>query len=494
MERFAHVIGGVARAPAAERWLESENPATGESWALVARGDPADARAAVDAAEAAFADPAWSGDGEARAMALHALADLLDAEWEELVAAEVRDNGKRIAEVRGQFAGLGAWYRAYADAARGPHTASLAPHMRGVEVEAEYLPYGVVAAITPWNSPLMIAAWKLGPALAAGNSVVVKPSEFATASTVLFGLKAARVLPAGVLNVLCGTGAEAGAALVADPRIRKISFTGSDRGGRLVAEAAARAHVPVVLELGGKSPQVVFADADLDSAVNGIVAGIFASNGQSCVAGSRLIVEETLAEALVARLAAVAARLRPGDPMDPATEIAPLANAPHRDKVLGMIARARSEGARLVSGGVRLDVAGLPGGHFVAPTIFDGVTPDMELWREEVFGPVLAVSRFRTEAEAVALANATDYGLAAGVWTADPERGSRVARQILAGTVYLNHYRSVDPGVPLGGMKRSGHGRELGPEAIRDYQQLRAFWRGTTAFPEPFPAMTAARP
>ena len=486
MQRFSHVIGGREALPIAGHWFSSEDPARGAPWAEVARGCAKDAAAAVADAAAAF--PAWAADGPARARALHALADLLDAEWPSLVEAEVRDNGKRIVEVRGQFAGLGAWYRHFADAAASPRVTGLSPVMAGVEVKSDWLPYGVIAAITPWNSPLMILAWKLAPALAAGNTVVVKPSEHASASTVLFALLAARVLPAGVVNVLCGFGSEAGAALVADPRVRKVTFTGSDSGGRLVAEAAGRNLAPVVLELGGKSAQVVFADCDRKAALNGIAAGIFASNGQSCVAGSRLIVEESIAAEVLDELVTLAARLRPGDPMDPATQVAPLANRAHFDKVMAMINTARREGARCIAGGHRTKVEGLPEGLFVAPTIFTDVSPDMELWREEVFGPVLAVTTFRDEEEAVALANDTPYGLASAIWTGDAARADRVAPRIMAGTVYVNHYRSVDPGVPLGGIGRSGFGRELGPEALHDFLQQRAIWRGTTPFPDPFPA------
>ncbi|MCC6008468.1 MAG: aldehyde dehydrogenase family protein [Rhodobacteraceae bacterium] len=485
MQRFGHVIGGRATEPASGRWLPSEDPAHGTPWAEVAQGCAADAAAAV--ADAARAFPGWAADGPARMRALHALADLLDAEWPTLVEAEVRDNGKRIAEVRGQFAGLGAWYRHFADAAASLGQTRLSPVMAGVEVEADWLPFGVIAAITPWNSPLMILAWKLAPALAAGNTVVVKPSELASASTVLFALLAARVLPAGVINVLCGLGAEAGAALVDDPRVRKVTFTGSDTGGRMVAAAAGRTLAPVVRELGGKSAQVVCAECDRKAALNGIAAGIFASNGQSCVAGSRLIVEESIAEDIIGALVALAHRLRPGDPMDPATQVAPLANRPHFDKVVAMIETARREGAHLIAGGRRLDVPGMPAGLFVAPTIFTNVTPAMEIWREEVFGPVLAVTTFRDEEDAVALANDTTYGLASAVWTGDSDRASRVAPRIMAGTVYVNHYRSVDPGVPLGGIGRSGFGRELGPEALHDFLQQRVIWRGTTPFPDPFP-------
>jgi aldehyde dehydrogenase (NAD+) len=345
----------------------------------------------------------------------------------------------------------------------------------------------VVVAITPWNSPLMILTWKLGPALAAGNTVVVKPSELASASTLEFAAMLHEAgLPAGVLNVVTGYGNEVGEALVRHRLTRKVSFTGSDFGGRKVAEAAAAGVVPATLELGGKSAQIVFADADIDNAVNGVLSGIFLSNGQTCVAGSRLIVEAPLKDAFVARIIERAKALKPGDPMDPATRLGPLANAQHFEKVSRMIARAKEAGAACLLDGTAL--TGTRAGFYIGPTVFDNVTPDMQLWREEVFGPVLAVTAFDTEEQAVALANDTDYGLAGGVWTSDPARGARVAGRIEAGTVYVNHYRSVDPNAPIGGLKHSGYGRELGPDAVKDFLQTKSVWIGRAPVADPFPA------
>ena len=334
----------------------------------------------------------------------------------------------------------------------------------------------------------MILAWKIAPALAAGNTVVIKPSELASASTLEFArLCAESDLPPGVINVVTGLGHEAGEALVRHPLTRKVTFTGSDIGGRKVAEAAAGGIVPVTLELGGKSPQLLFADADLDNAVNGILSGIFLSNGQTCVAGSRLLIEDRIHDEVVARIVERASALKAGDPLEKDTEIAPLANRAHLDKVLSMIAEAKAQGAECVHGGERQSPDARPDGFYVQPTIFTGVTPEMTLWREEVFGPVLAVTRFHDEDEALRLANLSDFGLAAGIWTSDSARAERLAPQIQAGTVYINHYRSVDPGSPIGGFKLSGYGRELGPDAVRDFLQVQSVWIGTAPCADPFP-------
>lgn len=483
---FGHLVDNRQVAAASGATLSSHNPVDGNVWAEIARGDAADADRAMRSADRAFREVWGPMEKAERASCLTNLADLLATRWQELVEAEVHDNGKRIVEVRGQFAGLHSWFRPFADAAAKVAPHPLAPTMTGVECTSHKVPYGVVVAITPWNSPLMIAAWKLAPALAAGNTIVLKPSELASASTVLFAELAGEVLPPGVLNVVTGLGAEVGEALVRHPLARKITFTGSERGGAKVAEAAASGPWPVTLELGGKSPQIVFADADPDATFNGLATGIFASNGQSCVAGSRLIIQRTIHDEMVARMKALAARLRPGDPMDPATQIAPLANSAHRDKVLGMIQTAKDQGARCVAGGTWLLQSQYPEGCFVAPTVFTDVAPDMDIWRQEVFGPVLAVAAFDTEDESIALANDSDYGLAAGIWTRDIDKGQRVAAQIEAGTVYINHYRSVDAAVPVGGMKRSGYGRELGPDALEDFQQTKAVWVGHVPLPPPF--------
>lgn len=489
MKQYQHFIDGDWREPDSGNYFDSIDPASDAAWASIAQGNAGDADAAVRAAHDAFATGPWASYSvRQRADALLEIADILEQRWQELVEAEVRDNGKRIVEVNGQFAGLHGWYRYFADQLLEIESLQLDNQVPGVSNTAHYLPFGVIAAITPWNSPLMIAAWKIAPALAAGNTVVIKPSELASASTLEFArLCAETSIPPGVINVITGLGQEVGEPLVRHPLMRKVSFTGSDIGGSKVAQAAAGNVIPTTLELGGKSPQLLFADADLDNAVNGILSGIFLSNGQTCVAGSRLLVESGIHDEVVARIVDKANRLRAGDPMSPQTEIAPLANRAHLDKVLSMIADARQQGAICACGGERQYPSECPNGFFIEPTVFTGVTPAMTLWRQEVFGPVLAVTRFEDETQAIELANDSDYGLAAGIWSSDAGRAQRVAGQVVAGTVYINHYRSVDPGSPIGGFKKSGYGRELGPDAIRDYMQIKSIWVGTAPCADPFP-------
>ncbi|WP_417627271.1 aldehyde dehydrogenase [Pararhodobacter aggregans] len=485
MQRYGHFIAGDYVDPAAGRWFETANPYTGEPWAEIARGDAADVARAVSAAVAGQAD--WAAlTATARGKALVRLADLIEGHADHLAEIEVRDNGKLYAEMRAQTGYIAEWYRYFGGLADKIEGHVIPSDKAGVFNFTRYEPLGVVGMITPWNSPLLLLAWKLGAALAAGNAAVIKPSEFTSASTLEFmPLFAKAGFPAGVVNTITGFGAEAGAPLVDHPEVAKIAFTGSDIGGARVYEAAARQIKPVSLELGGKSPNIVFEDADLEAAVMGAISGIFAATGQTCIAGSRLLLQRSIHDRFVERLVEVAGAAKIGDPMAADTHVGPVTTPPQYRKVLDYIAIARNEGARCVLGGG--PVEGAPGGQFVQPTIFTGVHNRMRIAQEEVFGPVLAVIPFEDEAEAIAIANDIPFGLAAGVWTRDMGRALRLSERLKAGTVWVNTYRAVSYTSPFGGYKRSGIGRESGMESIKEYLQVKSVWIATeTSVANPF--------
>ena len=474
LQRFRMLIGGKAVDAASGATFESHNPYTGRPWAVLPDGGPVDVDAAVAAARGAL-DGEWgSMTGFARAALIRRLADLVAANADRLARLEVNDSGKLYREMIGQLNSLGGWYQYFAglaDKIEGRQIPSPNPNYL---VYTKREPVGVVAAITPWNSPLMLMTWKVAPALAAGCTVVIKPSEHAPVSTLGFAeLIEQAGFPPGVVNVVTGLSRDTGAALAAHPGVDKVAFTGSTATGRAVARAAADNINKVTLELGGKSPQVVFPDADLAAAANGIVAGVFAATGQTCMAGSRLIVHADVHDELVRLVAERAAQIKLGDPNAADTEMGPVANEPQYQKVLGYLETAKAEGATVAYGGGA--DSGL-GGLFVKPTVLTGITPESTVFKEEVFGPVLAALTFTDEDEAVKLANDTPYGLAGAVWTKDVHRAHRVAGRIRAGSVWINAYRVVAPSVPFGGFKQSGLGRENGIHAIDEYLEEKAIW------------------
>ena len=475
--------------PLSGDFFETDNPFAGRPWALIPRGTAEDADLAVRAAHRAFTGGAWPRTtASARGALLRRLADLVAERSAQLAETEVRDNGKLYAEMSGQTAYMAGWFHYFAGLADKIEGAVLPLDKPGYVNYTRYEPLGVVVAIVPWNSPLLLAAWKMAPALAAGNTVVIKPSEYTSASALEFmELVEAAGFPPGVVNVVTGIGGEVGAALVEHPLVAKIAFTGSDATGQRIYEAAARGMKRVTMELGGKSPNIVFEDADLDSALNGVVSGILAAAGQTCVAGSRLLVQRTIHDRFVEKLVDFARTARMGDPMSPETQVGPICNKPQLEKILRYIAIARSEGATAVLGGARATRPECGQGWFVEPTIFTGVRNDMRIAQEEVFGPVLAVVPFEDEEDAIRLGNDVAYGLAAGVWTADIRRAFTMAERLQAGTVWVNTYRANSYVSPFGGYKRSGFGREGGQEMIKEYLQVKSVWIATTAeVPNPF--------
>ncbi|MER5173203.1 aldehyde dehydrogenase [Thioclava sp. GXIMD2076] len=472
-------------------WLECDNPYEAAPWGRIPRSDAADVELAVAAAHRAFKDPAWGGlTATKRAALMNRMADVITAHAEELARIETRDNGKTYKEMLAQLRRIPEWYRFYAGLCDKINGAVLPTENPDMMNYTRHEPLGVIAMITPWNSPLMLLSWKLAPALAAGNVAVVKPSEYTSASAVRFAqiVTEEAGLPAGVLNIVTGLGAEAGAALTRHPGIAKVAFTGGIGGGRQAYMAAAHNLRPATLELGGKSPNIVFADADLEQAARGVVQGIFGSGGQSCVAGSRALVHVSVYDRVLTRITELADKIRLGDPMSPDTDIGPVANRAQFDRIMTCISWAKEDGARLLCGGGA--VADPKGGAalFVAPTIFADVDPASRIAQEEVFGPVLSVIPFETEAQAVEIANGTAFGLGAGLWTRDIARVHKIAARIEAGTIWVNSYKGGSHISPFGGFKASGIGREGGVEMIHDYLQTKSVWINLAdEAPYPFP-------
>ena len=485
---YRMLIGGRWVEAAAGGTFESRNPYTAKTWALMPRARAEDADRAVQAAKAAFEGP-WSKlTPTNRGHLLRRFADIIAENAERLARIEVIDNGKLINEMSAQVRYVPQFFHYFA---------GLADKLEGSVIpidKAETFnftrrePLGVCVAITAWNSPLLLAAYKLAPGLAAGNTFVIKPSEYTSASTLEMAALAEQAgIPPGVINVVTGFGAEVGEPLVSHSAVAKIAFTGSEFGGQRVYETAARGLKKVTLELGGKSPNIVFGDANIENAVKGVISGIFAASGQTCVAGSRLLVQRKLYDEFVERVVDFAKRARMGDPLLTTTQIGPVTTEPQFKKILDYISVAKAEGAECRLGGRAANRPECGDGQFVEPTIFANVNNSMRIAREEVFGPVLSCIPFEDEEEALAIANDSPYALAAGLWTQDVRRVLVMSERLEAGTVWVNMYRAISFMSPFGGYKRSGVGSENGMDAIYDYSKTKSVWISTsTTVPDPF--------
>jgi acyl-CoA reductase-like NAD-dependent aldehyde dehydrogenase len=453
------------------------NPATEEVLADVAAGDAADVDNAVRSAKDCFESAAWRDlSARKRGRLLFKAADLLEARLDEFARLETAQNGKTLFEAKIELTmtvNTLRYYAGWADKIVGDTLPVEGPFFTYTLRE----PIGVVGAIVPWNFPLNIASWKFAPALAAGCTVILKPASETPLTALLFAELALEAeFPAGAFNVVPGGGSTAGAALVRHPDVDKISFTGSTDVGRQIMKMAADTNKRVTLELGGKSPNIIFADADLKAAVRGAQTGIFYGKGEVCAAGSRLLVEKAVHQQVVDQLAEGAKKLTPGDPLDKNTRLGALVSKKQQETVLAYIKKGLEEGAQLVAGGKAAKPNGK--GYFVEATVFDGVRPEMTIAREEIFGPVLAVLSFDDYEHGVRLANQTIYGLAAGIWTKDIQKAHRAAKAIRAGTVWINSYNFYDSGAPFGGFKASGFGRDLGREALDGYLETKTVWVG----------------
>ncbi|MEM9278149.1 MAG: aldehyde dehydrogenase [Pseudomonadota bacterium] len=474
---WSYFANGKFHQPDSQEWMESFNPTTGSAWARIADCNAVDVGKAVLAARAAFETGPFSRmNATERGRLLARIADSLRKHADKLGLVETIDSGKNLEGIqtalKGWLTDIFEYYSGLADKIEGSNIPVDVPNVLNYTRRE---PFGVVGCITAWNSPLLIAIWKISAAIAAGNTIVLKPSEFASVSTLaMMDILSEADLPPGLINVVTG-GTNTGAELVKHPEIRLISFTGGVAGGKAVAKSAAENLKPVILELGGKSPQIVLEDADIELAARGIVAGIFPPAGQSCIAGSRVLVHHDVHDALFDRLVEITNNAIVGEPAGPKAHVGPIANKPHFDRILRAIKAAKKQGAICKTGGFEINPTDC-GGWFVAPTIFTEVSPNMDVAREEIFGPVLAVLSVKSDEEAIQIANDSDYGLAAGIWSKDSARALRIAHRIEAGTVYINNYFSSAPQSPVGGFKASGYGRENGIEGLLAFTQTKSVW------------------
>ena len=469
-----HLIAGEWRASSDGSTFDRHAPSHGILVSTSARGGTADAEAAIAAAREAFDTGIWSRiSGKARAAILLKVADRIEDNVERIALFETLESGKPITQARGEISGAADLWRYAASLARTMHGDShntLGPDMLGVVLKE---PIGVVSIITPWNFPFWILSQKLPFALAAGCTCVIKPSELTPSTTVMMGrLLVEAGLPAGVANIVLGFGDPAGALMASHPQVDMVTFTGSTTVGKAIAAAASGTLKKVALELGGKNPQVIFPDADLDSAADAVTFGVYFNAGECCNSGSRAIVHEDIAEALIERVVALSRKVRFGDPLDPATQVGAMISTVHCEKVDRYVREAVAAGAIVRLGGAPLAIAGLPG-QFYQPTVIAGVRPDMAIARDEVFGPVLSVLTFRTIEEAIALANDASYGLSAGVWSDSVHTCLEFARRVQAGTVWTNTWMDGFPELTFGGFKQSGRGREIGPYGLDEFLEVK---------------------
>ncbi|WP_299703758.1 aldehyde dehydrogenase [uncultured Tateyamaria sp.] len=478
-ERYQMLINGAWVDASDGARFDSLCPATGHVWATVPEATPQDVDRAVQAAAGAMSGPWGQMTPTARGKCLTKLADLLAANSEAIGRIETTDTGKMFKETAWQATYIAEYLHFYAGAADKIQGETLPIDKPDMFVFTDREPIGVVAAVVPWNSQMFLSAVKIGPALAAGNTIVLKASEHASAPLLEFGKLVAQAgIPDGVVNIVTG-GPVCGTALTTHPLVAKIAFTGGPDTARHIVRNSAENFAEVSLELGGKSPFIVFDDADLDSAVNGSVAGIFAATGQSCVAGSRLYLHEDIADAFLERMVAIAKNIRIGDPQADETEMGPLCTPGQLQHIEAQVALATEEGGTVLAGGKRADLDGL----YYQPTIIECPRQDMTIVDTELFGPVLAVQRFRTEDEVVALANDTKHGLAAGIFTRDAARSLRMSKRVKAGIIWVNTYRAISPIAAFGGLKSSGYGREAGLQAVYDYTRPKTVWMNLSDAP-----------
>ncbi len=470
------LINNEWRPSSSGKTMEVVNPATEEVIASVASAGAPDVDAAVAAARAALAGPWGSMSARERGRLVSRLADRLMERADEVARLETIHNGKPISESRNIEIPAAAecfeYFAGWADKVMGETIPVKGNHLTYTLRE----PIGVVAAIVPWNFPLLLAAWKVAPALACGNTVILKPASQTPLTAIALGEIAIEIgLPPGVLNIITGAGSTVGQALVEHPGIDKVAFTGDTSTGKAIMRSAAETLKTITLELGGKSPNIVLADADVDAALRGVAVGIFYGKGEVCAAGSRLLVDRAIKDEFIDKLAARTRKIVAGDPLDPKTRFGSVSSKKQLETVLRYIESGKKEGATLVAGGGRADI-GTGKGYFVQPTVFADVTPEMTISREEIFGPVLAAIEFADLDEAIAKANDTQYGLAAGVWTRDIKKAHYVARKLQAGTVWINTYNVYDTAAPFGGYKQSGFGREMSAHALQHYTQVKSVW------------------